>query len=53
MKNWLNFVCVNVSPCYETVTDPGGVAPMWRKSMYISAVGFVAICVGIMFAPNT
>ena len=25
MKNGLNYDCVNMSPCYETATDPGGI----------------------------
>ena len=27
MKNGLYYVCVNVSPGYETATNPGGVPP--------------------------
>ena len=49
MKNGLNYVCVNVSPCYETATDPGGVpAPSNPPPPCLREMGhflYIYICV--------
>ena len=45
MKNGLNYLCVNVSPCYETVIDPVPAPPPPPPPPERSGPSYIYICV--------